>query len=81
MNSNPPFAGERRIRVHTLCLPVASNIIHNANQQCIVGLLAKMGVDRVLSSAISDTREAFTNIFDSELTTVIPSWRALSRCW
>jgi protein transport protein SEC24 len=50
--------------VHTLCLPVASNvpdIIHSADQQCIVGLLAKMGVDRVLSSAISDAREAFTN--------------------
>jgi protein transport protein SEC24 len=40
------FSGERRIRVHSLCLPVAANlsdILHSADQQCIVGLLAKMG--------------------------------------
>lgn len=40
------ISGERRIRVHTLCLPVASNlseILHSADQQCIAGLLAKMG--------------------------------------
>ena len=38
--------GERRIRVHTLCLPIASTVgevIQSADQQCIVGLLAKMG--------------------------------------
>lgn len=38
--------GERRIRVHTLCLPVVSTIsdvLHSADQQCIVGLLSKMG--------------------------------------
>ena len=40
------FLGERRIRVHTMCLPIASTIsevIQSADQQCIVGLLAKMG--------------------------------------
>lgn len=38
--------GERRIRVHTLCLPVVasiSDVMHSADQQCIVGLLSKMG--------------------------------------
>lgn len=43
---NVHFSGERRIRVHTLCLPVAANlsdILYSADQQCIVGLLAKMG--------------------------------------
>jgi hypothetical protein len=43
---NSHFSGERRIRVHSLCLPVAANlgdILYSADQQCIVGLLAKMG--------------------------------------
>ncbi|XP_054261293.1 protein transport protein Sec24A-like isoform X2 [Macrosteles quadrilineatus] len=57
--------GERRIRVHTLCLPVASNladIMHGADQQCIAGLLAKMAVDRAIQSSLSDAREAFVNV-------------------
>ncbi|XP_019879213.2 protein transport protein Sec24A [Aethina tumida] len=57
--------GERRIRVHTLCLPVAStlqDIIHSADQQCIVGLLSKMAVDRSMQSNLSDAREAFINV-------------------
>lgn len=39
-------AAERRIRVHTLCLPVTSSLSDvqaSANQLAIVGLLAKMG--------------------------------------
>ena len=39
-------AAERRIRVHTLCLPVTSqlsDVQNSANQMVIVGLLAKMG--------------------------------------
>jgi hypothetical protein len=38
--------GERRIRVHTLSLPVSSNlteIYSNADQEAIVSLVAKMG--------------------------------------
>lgn len=38
--------GERRIRVHTLCLPVTNQLseVHaGADQLAIVGLLAKMG--------------------------------------
>ncbi|KAI8428453.1 hypothetical protein MSG28_007265 [Choristoneura fumiferana] len=37
--------GERRIRVHTLALPTAStltDVLHSADQLCIVGLLSKM---------------------------------------
>jgi len=50
--------------VHTLCLPVGStlgDVINSADQQCIVGLLAKMGVDRALSSGVGEAREAFLN--------------------
>ncbi|XP_066991918.2 protein transport protein Sec24A [Anabrus simplex] len=57
--------GERRIRVHTLCLPVATtlpDILHSADQQCIIGLLAKMAVDRSLQTSLSDAREAFINV-------------------
>lgn len=56
--------GERRIRVHTLCLPVSSDlqeILTSADQQCIAGLLSKMAVDRILQSSLSDAREAFIN--------------------
>ncbi|KAF5285626.1 hypothetical protein FQR65_LT13107 [Abscondita terminalis] len=57
--------GERRIRVHTLCVPVAStlsDVLASADQQCIVGLLAKMAVDRSMQSSLSDAREAFINV-------------------
>lgn len=40
------FAAERRIRVHTLCIPVTDNlndVFHNADQQAITCLIAKMG--------------------------------------
>ncbi|KOB74928.1 Protein transport protein Sec24A [Operophtera brumata] len=38
--------GERRIRVHTMSLPIATtlpDVLHSADQQCIIGLLSKMG--------------------------------------
>ncbi|KAH1019976.1 hypothetical protein HUJ04_009713 [Dendroctonus ponderosae] len=56
--------GERRIRVHTLCLPIANtlhDVIHSADQQCIIGLLGKMAVDRSTQASLSDAREAFIN--------------------
>ncbi|GFR98794.1 SEC24 family, member A [Elysia marginata] len=56
--------GERRIRVHTLCVPVTnqlSEIFAGADQQAIAALLAKMAVDRSLNSAISDARDAMMN--------------------
>ncbi|XP_058054708.1 protein transport protein Sec24A [Anopheles bellator] len=55
---------ERRIRVHTLCIPVTASlmeVMYSADVQCIVGLLSKMAVDRSLSSSLSDARDAFIN--------------------
>lgn len=55
---------ERRIRVHTLCIPVTaslSEVMYSADSQCIVGLLSKMAVDRSLTSSLSDARDAFIN--------------------
>ena len=57
--------GERRIRVHTLCVPTTASlqeVIQSADQQCIVGLLAKMAVDRTLNTNLADAREAFINV-------------------
>ena len=57
--------GERRIRVHTLCIPTTASlqeVIQSADQQCIVGLLAKMAVDRTLNTNLADAREAFINV-------------------
>lgn len=56
--------GERRIRVHTLCVPVSASltdIIHFADAQCIIGLLSKMAVDRSTTSSLTDARDAFIN--------------------
>ncbi|XP_033231319.1 protein transport protein Sec24A [Belonocnema kinseyi] len=56
--------GERRIRVHTLCLPVTNSltdILYSADSQCIIGLLSKMAVDRSLQSSLSDARDALIN--------------------
>jgi len=53
--------GERRIRVHTLCLPVTPNmheVIQGADQEAVVSLLAKMAVDRSLAASLSEAREA-----------------------
>lgn len=39
--------GERRIRVHTLSLPVSNNltdICANADQEAVVSMIAKMGM-------------------------------------
>jgi len=57
--------GERRIRVHTLCIPTSASlqeVIQSADQQCIVGLLSKMAVDRTLNTNLADAREAFINV-------------------
>lgn len=56
--------GTRRIRVHTICLPVTNSlteIMHAADQQAIIGLISKMAVDRSLTSSIADARDAFIN--------------------
>uniref|UniRef100_A0A673T0F2 SEC24 homolog A, COPII coat complex component n=1 Tax=Suricata suricatta TaxID=37032 RepID=A0A673T0F2_SURSU len=61
--------GERRIRVHTLCLPVVSTlneVFLGADVQAISGLLANMAVDRSVSASLSDARDALVNaVIDS----------------
>ncbi|XP_048365416.1 protein transport protein Sec24B isoform X2 [Sphaerodactylus townsendi] len=56
--------GERRIRVHTLCLPVVTSlpdVYAGADVQAILCLLANMAVDRSVSSSLSDARDALVN--------------------
>ncbi|NWR72549.1 SC24B protein, partial [Centropus unirufus] len=56
--------GERRIRVHTLCLPVVSSLTDvyaGADVQAVVCLLANMAVDRSVSSSLADARDALVN--------------------
>ncbi|XP_049448030.1 protein transport protein Sec24A isoform X2 [Epinephelus fuscoguttatus] len=63
--------GERRIRVHTLCLPVVnslSDIFAGADVQAISGLLACMAVDRSVTASMSDARDAMTNAAIDSLT-------------
>ncbi|KNC84537.1 hypothetical protein SARC_03240 [Sphaeroforma arctica JP610] len=57
--------GERRIRVHTLALPIVDNVnavFAGADQMALTGLLAKMAVDRALISKLTDAREAIVNV-------------------
>uniref|UniRef100_A0A673VW20 SEC24 homolog B, COPII coat complex component n=1 Tax=Salmo trutta TaxID=8032 RepID=A0A673VW20_SALTR len=56
--------GKRRIRVHTLCLPVVSqlsDVYAGADVQAITCLLANMAIDRSISSSLSDARDALVN--------------------
>lgn len=56
--------GERRIRIHTMCLPVvksAKEVIENVDCLATVSLLSKMAVDRAVTSSLSDARDALMN--------------------
>ncbi|KAM3937800.1 protein transport protein Sec24B isoform 2-T2 [Leptodactylus fuscus] len=56
--------GQRRIRVHTLCLPVVNSlpdVFAGADVQAITCLLANMAVDRSITSSLSDARDALIN--------------------
>lgn len=56
--------GERRIRVHTLCLPVVNSltdIFAGADVQAITALLASMAVDRCVTASLGDARDALIN--------------------
>ncbi|XP_018425462.1 PREDICTED: protein transport protein Sec24A isoform X1 [Nanorana parkeri] len=56
--------GERRIRVHTMCLPIVSalsDVYAGADVQAVIGLLANMAVDRSVASSLSDARDALVN--------------------
>ncbi|XP_068134016.1 protein transport protein Sec24A [Hyperolius riggenbachi] len=63
--------GERRIRVHTMCLPVVSalsDVYAGADVQAVIGLLANMAVDRSVASSLSDARDALVNAAIDSLT-------------
>ncbi|CAK6965359.1 protein transport protein Sec24B [Scomber scombrus] len=56
--------GKRRIRVHTLCLPVVnqlSDVYAGADVQAITCLLANMAIDRSITSSLTDARDALVN--------------------
>lgn len=57
-------SGERRIKVHTIGFPVVSTVhevINNADQEAVIGLLVKMAADRSIQSNLSDARECLIN--------------------
>lgn len=52
--------GERRIRVHTFCLPTTASVtevINSSDQQAIVGMLAKFASDRAVNDSLADAKE------------------------
>ena len=52
--------GDRRIRVHTLCLPVSDQLAQlyaGLNVVPIAGVLAKMGCDRLTTASLGDARD------------------------
>lgn len=56
---------ERRIRIHTYCLPVTKNmneIVNGADQEAIAGLISKMAVDRTTMNSLKDARDAMINV-------------------
>ncbi|XP_075056778.1 protein transport protein Sec24B isoform X2 [Mixophyes fleayi] len=64
--------GQRRIRVHTLCLPVVNSlpdVFAGADVQAITCLLANMAVDRSIVSSLSDARDALVNAVVDSLAT------------
>ncbi|CAF1127607.1 unnamed protein product [Adineta steineri] len=57
--------GERRIRVHSLSLPVSAaikDIYAYADQEAMFALIAKMAADRSTTSSIQEAREAMCNV-------------------
>ncbi|CAI5447295.1 unnamed protein product [Caenorhabditis angaria] len=57
--------GDRRIRVHTMCLPTTGDLLQLYNHfdlKATVSYLSKIGVDRAMAGgALSDSREALVN--------------------
>jgi len=56
--------GERRIRIHTICLPVvktAQEVIENVDCVAAVTLLSKMAVRKAMSGSLLDSRDALMN--------------------
>ena len=57
--------GERRIRIHTYCLPVvksAMDLINGADQEAVVGLVAKMAVERTTMNSLKEAKDALFNV-------------------
>ena len=57
--------GERRIRIHTYCIPVSKNateIMNGADQEAIIGLVVKMAVDRTAMNSLKEARDALINV-------------------
>lgn len=58
------YRGDRRIRVHTLCLPVSDQLAQlyaGLNVLPIAGVLSKMGSDRLTTASLGDARDALVN--------------------
>jgi protein transport protein SEC24 len=56
---------ERRIRIHTYCLPVTRSVnelVNGADQEAIIGLVSKMAVDRTAMNNLNEAREALVNV-------------------
>ncbi|CAF3954917.1 unnamed protein product [Rotaria sordida] len=67
---------ERRIRVHTLSLPVSANLMDvcsNADQEAIVSLIAKMAADRSTTSSLQEAREAMCNVACDVIKATLPN--------
>ncbi|KAM7539820.1 hypothetical protein Aperf_G00000030252 [Anoplocephala perfoliata] len=63
--------GDRRIRVHTLCLPVTDSpeaIFNYADEGAVACLVAKMAVERTISTGLENAREALTTVMNDILT-------------
>ncbi|VDL16233.1 unnamed protein product [Hymenolepis diminuta] len=63
--------GDRRIRVHTLCLPVTDSpeaVFNYADEGAIACLVTKMAVERTISAGLSNAREALTTVMNDILT-------------
>ncbi|VDN14514.1 unnamed protein product [Dibothriocephalus latus] len=62
--------GDRRIRVHTLCLPVTESpeaIFNYSDQTAIACLITKMAVERTLTAGLSNSREALSTVISDIL--------------
>lgn len=62
--------GERRIRVHTLCLPVTKDVgvlMSSADAPAIASMLAKMAVDKALQTRLTDARDAMIHLVSDTL--------------
>jgi protein transport protein SEC24 len=56
---------ERRIRIHTYCLPVSKSmqeLVNGADQEAIIGLVSKMAVDRTAMNSLKEAKEALVNV-------------------